>query len=114
MRLCAGSAESGDCAKGQSPRGMCNAIVTYDAQLIREAAMQLDRRKFLHLAAGATAASATSRVARAQAYPSRPITLIVPIAAGGGLDTGAHSQRKTAGKAAAAFDRGKSTGCRFY
>ena len=44
------------------------------------------RRRFLHLAAGAAALPAVSRVARAQAYPSRPITMIVPFPAGGGTD----------------------------
>jgi tripartite-type tricarboxylate transporter receptor subunit TctC len=41
----------------------------------------------LHLAAGAAAAPAVSRVASAQAYPSRPITIIVGAAAGGPTDT---------------------------
>src|SRR5437899_603087 len=45
------------------------------------------RRQFLHLAAGAAALLAFSRIARAQAYPTRPITLVVPYAAGGGMDT---------------------------
>ena len=35
------------------------------------------RRQFLHLAAGAAALPAVSRIARAQAYPSRPVRLIV-------------------------------------
>ncbi len=48
--------------------------------------MKLRRRQFLHLAAGAVALPALSRVARAQTYPTRPITMIVPLAAGGGLD----------------------------
>jgi tripartite-type tricarboxylate transporter receptor subunit TctC len=48
--------------------------------------MKLQRRHFLHLAAGATAIPAVSRVGWAQTYPSRPINIIVPFAAGGGLD----------------------------
>ena len=41
--------------------------------------MKLPRRQFLHLAAGAAALPAVSRIARAQAYPSRPVRLIVAI-----------------------------------
>jgi tripartite-type tricarboxylate transporter receptor subunit TctC len=48
--------------------------------------MKLPRRKFLHLAAGAAALPAVSRIAAAQAYPSRPVRIIVPFAAGGGID----------------------------
>jgi tripartite-type tricarboxylate transporter receptor subunit TctC len=48
--------------------------------------MKLRRRQFLHLAAGAAALPALSRIARAQAYPARPITVIVPFAAGGSSD----------------------------
>lgn len=48
--------------------------------------MKLPRRQFLHLAAGAVALPFAPHVARAQAYPSRPITIVVPLAAGGGLD----------------------------
>jgi hypothetical protein len=48
--------------------------------------MNLQRRHFLHLAAGAAAIPAVSRVGWAQAYPSRPVRVIVPAAAGGGID----------------------------
>lgn len=46
----------------------------------------IPRRQFLRLAAGAAALPAVSRIARAQAYPARPITMTVPFAAGGGGD----------------------------
>src|SRR5262249_17938263 len=42
--------------------------------------MKLPRRNFLHLAAGAAALPVVSRIAFAQAYPSRPVHLIVPFA----------------------------------
>jgi len=45
--------------------------------------MKLPRRKFLHLAAGAAALPAVSRVAWAQSYPSRPVRLIVGFPPGG-------------------------------
>jgi len=48
--------------------------------------MKLPRRKFLHLAAGAAALPAVSRFAWAQAYPIRPVTLIVFVPAGGTPD----------------------------
>jgi len=48
--------------------------------------MIFPRRNFLHLAAGAAALPALSRIARAQAYPSRPVRLIVGFAAGGAFD----------------------------
>ena len=44
------------------------------------------RRQFLHLAAGAVALPAVSRIARAQAYPTRPVRIVVGFAAGGGFD----------------------------
>lgn len=48
--------------------------------------MEFPRRTFLHLAAGAAALPATSRMSRAQAYPSRPGRIIVGFAAGGATD----------------------------
>ena len=44
------------------------------------------RRQFLHLAAGVAALPAVSRIARAQAYPSRPVRIIVPSAPAGPTD----------------------------
>ena len=51
--------------------------------------MKHSRRRFLHLAAGAAALPVASSIAWGQAYPTRPITLVVPIAAGGAVDTAA-------------------------
>src|SRR5215468_5592162 len=51
-----------------------------------EGTMNLARRTFLHLAAGAAALSVVSRFAWAQAYPTRAITIIVPFAVGGAAD----------------------------
>ena len=64
--------------------------------------MKLARRKFLHLAAGAVALPAVSRVATAQTYPTRPITIIVTFPAGSAMDTAgrvmAESMRRSLGQ----------------
>ena len=48
--------------------------------------MKLPRRQFLHLAAGAAALPAMSRIAWAQAYPTRPVRIVVGFPAGGATD----------------------------
>jgi tripartite-type tricarboxylate transporter receptor subunit TctC len=49
--------------------------------------MKLPRRRFLHLTAGAVAVPAVSRLTWAQAYPTRPVRIIVPFPAGQATDT---------------------------
>jgi len=51
-----------------------------------EGPMQLPRRQFLGLAACAAALPSAPQMARAQAYPARPVRIIVPVAAGGAND----------------------------
>src|SRR6201987_1579708 len=48
--------------------------------------MNLSRRRFLHLASGAIALPASSRLARAQTWPSRPVRLIIGYTPGGSAD----------------------------
>jgi tripartite-type tricarboxylate transporter receptor subunit TctC len=49
--------------------------------------MKLPRRRFLNLAIAAAALPAASRMAMGETYPSRPITMIVPVPAGGQMDS---------------------------
>jgi tripartite-type tricarboxylate transporter receptor subunit TctC len=52
--------------------------------------MKLPRRRFLHLAVGAAALPAVPHIARAQAYPTRPVSIFVGFQAGSGIDRVAH------------------------
>src|SRR5215467_4460636 len=58
-----------------APRGNERRLVT-----------QHPRRRVLSLAAGAAALPAVSRITWAQSYPSRPITIVVPVSPGGSID----------------------------
>ena len=66
--------------KGHQPTAFCHRAHNGNLAPMWEGKMKLPRRRFLHLAAGAAALPALSRIALAQAYPTRPVRLIVPIA----------------------------------
>src|SRR5712675_2115923 len=59
------------------------------ATIVEGITMRLPRRQFLQFVGSTAALPVASRIARAQVYPTRPITLVVPIAAGGATDTAA-------------------------
>ena len=80
---------------------------------MERATMKLPRRQFLHLAAGAAALPAASRIARAQTYPARPVRIIVGYPPGGATDTMARLIGSTAvGAAWPAIHRRQPTGRR--
>ena len=82
----AACARSGQCATGNGSRGRLNALVGWFLKRNSgRATMKIPRRRFLHLTAS-IAALPLSRLAMAQAYPTRPVRLIVPVAAGGPTD----------------------------
>ena len=58
----------------------------YTAQTVEGSIMKFPRRSFLHLAVGAAALPAVPGLARAQAYPSRPVRIVVGFPAGGATD----------------------------
>src|SRR4249920_1903239 len=63
-----------------------NWVGVFSSIIPDEDDMKLPRRQFLHLAAGAAALPAVSRIARGQAYPTRPIRLVIPFPPGGAFD----------------------------
>ena len=75
--------------------------------------MKLPRRQLLHLAAGAAALPAVSRFAWAQAYPTRPVRIIVGYPLGGATDIHGSPDRSVAvGAARPAIHRREPTGRR--
>src|SRR5436309_815280 len=73
------------------PPGLCGnrhayPVVARSSAFLGTNDVKLARRRFLHLAAGAAALPIVSRIARAQAYPTRPVRVLVGFGAGGSAD----------------------------
>src|SRR5438034_725906 len=73
---------------GRTTLSCSPAPTRYSSDVRREGGskMKLPRRNFLHLAAGAAALPAVSRIAGAQAYPTRPVRIIAPTGPAGAPD----------------------------
>src|SRR5262245_30026641 len=69
-----------------APTAYIGHPVSLQSGQLWEAAMRIPRRQFLRLAAGAAALPAVSRLALAQAYPSRPVRIVVGTVAGSAND----------------------------
>jgi tripartite-type tricarboxylate transporter receptor subunit TctC len=78
--------KSASAKSGHSARFWILLLVGKGAQVHGASPVKPPRREFLHLAVGAAALSAVSRVAWAQTYPSRPVSLVAGFAPGGGVD----------------------------
>jgi tripartite-type tricarboxylate transporter receptor subunit TctC len=77
------------CAKPDPLATLSNRFGLADSLASLGASMKLPRRQFLHLAAGAVALPAVSRIAGAQSYPTRPVHIVVGFPPGQAADISA-------------------------